>query len=255
MNTARIVVLAIAIVAGGLAAYLVASGPAPQTTTVTVTQPSATSDVLVAKTDIGVGEKINEGMLQWQAWPADGTSAGMIKRGERPEAISQVTGMIARQSFIAGEPIREQKIVSATGSGFMAAILPTGKRAVAAEISVESAAGGFVLPNDHVDVVLTLSRKEGENYTFKSQTVLENVRVLAVDQLVEDKDGQRSVIGRTATIEVDPGQAEVLANARHAGKLSLALRSWYDGNTVNPQEEPLVGRTLNIVRFGTPQRK
>lgn len=252
MNSARIVVLAIALVAGALAAYLVASGPAPQTETVTVTQQVESSDVLVAKTDIGIGVKIDETMLQWQAWPANGMSSGMIRRSDRPEAIKQVTGMIARQAFIAGEPIREQKIVSATGSGFMAAILPTGKRALAAEISVESSAGGFVLPNDHVDVILTTSVKEGENNTYKSRTVLENVRVLAVDQLIEDKDGQRSVIGRTATIEVDPSQAEVLANARHAGKLSLSLRSWHDGNA--PQEEQ-ISRQLNVVRFGTNARK
>lgn len=253
MNSARIIVLAIALVAGALAAYLVASGPAPQTETITVTQQAETTDVLVAKTDIGIGDKINEGMLQWQAWPASGTSAGMIRRGERPEAIKQVTGMIARQAFIAGEPIREQKIVSATGSGFLAAILPTGKRALAAEVAVETTAGGFVLPNDHVDVILTTSFKEGENYTFKSRTILENVRVLAVDQLIEDKDGQRSVIGRTATIEVDPAQAESLANARHAGKISLALRSWLDGSRAQT-EEPAI-RSVNTVRFGINARK
>jgi pilus assembly protein CpaB len=255
MNSARIVVLAIALVAGGLAAYLVASGPAPQTETVTVTQQAETADVLVAKTDIGIGVVINEGMLQWQPWPAGGTSGGMIRRGERPDAIKQVNGMIARQAFIAGEPIRDQKLVSATGSGFMAAILPTGKRALSAEVAVETTAGGFVLPNDHVDVILTVSRKEGENNTFRSQTILENIRVLAVDQLVEDKDGQRSVIGRTATVEVDPAQAEILANARHAGKLSLALRSWLDGNKTTQDAEPLASRALSIVRFGTNAKK
>ena len=223
MNSARIIVLAIALVARRPRRLSGRERTSAAAETVTVTQQAETTDVLVAKTDIGIGEKITEAMLLWQPWPAGGTSAGMIRRGERPEAIKQVTGMIARQPFIPGRPIREQKIVSATGSGFMAAILPSGKRALAAEISVEVAAGGFVLPNDHVDVILTTSFKEGENYTYKSRTVLENVRVLAVDQLVEDKDGQRSVIGRTATIEVDPPQAEVLANARHAGKLSLVV--------------------------------
>jgi len=255
MNTARIVVLAIAIVAGGLAAYL-ASGPAPQApTTTTILQQADSTDVLVAKTEIGLGVTVNEGMLQWQAWPAAGTSAGMIRRSERPEALKQVNGMIARQPFIAGEPIREQKLVSATGAGFMAAVLPSGKRALAAEISVESAAGGFVLPNDHVDIVLTKSRKEGENMTFVSQTILENVRVLAVDQLIEDKDGQRSVIGRTATIEVSPDQVEILANARHAGKLSLALRSWSDAKAAPEEVSASGSRTMSIVRFGMPSAR
>src|SRR5437762_12259293 len=131
MNPARIAVLAVAVVAGGIAAYL-ASGsdekpaPAPIANLQTV-------DVLVAKGDIGLGQAVKPDDLQWQTWPAATASGTFIKRTERPEATTQITGMIARAPFIAGEPIREPKLVRADGSGLMAAILPTGMRAISTE--------------------------------------------------------------------------------------------------------------------------
>ena len=127
MNTARIVVLAIAVGAGGIAAYLVSGSDAPPPAPVVQMQ---TVDVLVAKSDIGLGQSVKPEDLIWQTWPAEGASGIFIKRGERPEAEKQVTGSIARAPFVAGEPIREAKLVKADGSGFMAAILPTGMRAV-----------------------------------------------------------------------------------------------------------------------------
>ena len=162
MNTARIVVLIIALSAGGVAAYL-ASGsdnkPAPA-------EPVAqmqTVDVLVAKSDIGLGQTVKPEDLQWQTWPASTASNTFIRRSERPDATTQIAGSIARAPFIAGEPIREQKLVKANGSGFMAAILPTGMRAVSTEISPETGSGGFILPNDRVDVILTRREKEPSN--------------------------------------------------------------------------------------------
>src|SRR4029453_14621225 len=134
MNTARIVVLAIAIGAGGIAAYLARGGdkkPAPA-------QPVAqmqTVDILVAKSDIGLGHSVKPDDLQWQTWPAATTSNSFISRANKAAATKEITGSIARSPFIAGEPIREQKLVKADGSGFMAAILPAGYRAVSTEIS------------------------------------------------------------------------------------------------------------------------
>ncbi len=161
MNTARIVVLIIALGAGGVAAYL-ASGsdnkPAP-------VQPVAqleTVDVLVAKSDIGLGQTVKPEDMQWQTWPASTASSTFIRRNDRPDATNQVAGSIARAPFIAGEPIREQKLVKADGSGFMAAILPTGMRAVSTEITPETGSGGFILPNDRVDVILTMHVKRPE---------------------------------------------------------------------------------------------
>src|SRR5215510_1098579 len=160
MNPARIAVLAVAIVAGGIAAYL-ASGSDEKPAPAPVAQ-LQTVDVLVAKNEIGLGQSVKADDLQWQSWPATSASNNLITKSNRANAITDITGSIARYPFIAGEPIREPKLVKADGSGFMAAILPTGMRAVSTEITPETAAGGFILPNDRVDVVLTRRDKNPE---------------------------------------------------------------------------------------------
>src|SRR5216683_5661240 len=137
MKTARIVVLAIAISAGGVAAYL-ASGSDTRPLAADPTAQLKTVDVLIAKSDIGPGQSVTADDIQWQTWPAATASASFIRRNERPEATKEVVGSIARSPFIAGEPIREPKLVKATGSGFMAAILPTGMRAISTEVSPET---------------------------------------------------------------------------------------------------------------------
>src|ERR1700736_5788570 len=158
MNTARIVVLTIALGAGGVAAYLASGSDNKPLPTEPVAQ-LQTVDVLVAKSDIGLGQSVAPENLQWQTWPAATASNNFIRRNERPEAANEVVGSIARAPFIAGEPIREPKLVKANGSGFMAAILPAGMRAISTEISPETGAGGFILPNDRVDVLLTRREK------------------------------------------------------------------------------------------------
>ena len=194
--------------------------------------------------------------LQWQTWPADSASGTFIKRSERPDATTQVTGSIARAPFIAGEPIREQKLVKADGSGFMAAILPTGMRAVSTEISPETGAGGFILPNDRVDVLLTKREKNGDRSgtdVVNSEIILTNVRVLAIDQAPKEKDGQNAVVGKTVTLELKPEQAETLARSRQTGTLSLALRSIADVNApeIDTDDRPSRrGASVNIVRYG-----
>jgi pilus assembly protein CpaB len=256
MNTARIVVLAIAVGAGGIAAYL-ASGsdnkPAPA-------EPVAqlqTVDVLIAKSDIGLGQTVTPDDMQWQTWPAATASNTFIRRNERPDAPTQIVGSIARAPFIAGEPIREVKLVKANGSGFMAAILPTGMRAISTEISPETGAGGFILPNDRVDVILSKHEKNpdrtGSSDIINSEIILSNVRVLAIDQTPKEKDGQNAVVGRTVTLELKPEQAETLARARQSGTLSLALRSIADLNVVENRTDsqgPRRGDSINVIRYG-----
>jgi pilus assembly protein CpaB len=252
MNTARIVVLTIALGAGGIAAFLARSSgdttPAPQP----VAQ-LPTVDVLVAKNEIGLGQSVKPDDLVWQTWPASSAGGSFIKRSDRPEANKQIAGMIARAPFIAGEPIREPKLVRADGSGFMAAILPTGMRAVSTEISAETGAGGFILPNDRVDVLLT-RRDKGAAELIQSEIILPNVRVLAIDQAPKEKEGQNALVGRTVTLELKPEQAETLARSRQAGTLSLALRSIADVNMVENSTEdgaaPKKGASINIVRYG-----
>src|SRR3982074_2785045 len=253
MNTARIVVLAIAIGAGGIAAYL-ASGsddkPAPA-------QPVAqmqTVDILVAKSDIGLGQSVKPNDLQWQTWPAATASSSFISRASKADAIKEIPGSIARAPFIAGEPIREQKLVKADGSGFMAAILPAGFRAVSTEISPETGAGGFILPNDHVDVMLSKREKNPDSKApdlVTAEIILTNVRVLAIDQAPKEKDGTNTLVGKTVTLELKPEQAETLPRPRQSGTLSLALRSIVDVKTVEVKvDESKRGEGVNVVRYG-----
>ena len=256
MNTARIVVLTIALGAGGIAAYL-ASGTDTKTVTAEPVPQMPTVEVLVARADIGLGQSLKPGDLQWQTWPASSTGNGFIRRGERPEATTQVAGSIARAPFIAVEPIREQKLVRADGSGFMAAILPTGMRAISTEISPETGAGGFILPNDRVDVILSKREKSGDRSgpeIVNSEIILTNVRVLAIDQAPKEKDGQNAVVGKTVTLELKPEQAESLARSRQVGTLSLALRSIVDVNMVeqpvSEEDSPKRGETVKVVRYG-----
>ena len=258
MNRARIVVLTVAICAGGLAAYL-ASGSdntAPPPAAPVAQLP--TVDVLVAKNDIGLGQTVKPEDVQWQTWPAATASATFIRRNERPEGATQVTGSIARAPFIQGEPIRDQKLVKAEGSGFMAAILPTGMRAISTEISPETGAGGFILPNDRVDVLLTRRLKNpdqtnGAPDVVTSEIILANIRVLAIDQAPKEKDGQTTVVGKTVTLELRPDQTATLMASRSAGSLSLALRSIADVNVAEIKlDETSNPRGIAVVRYGIP---
>jgi pilus assembly protein CpaB len=255
MNRARITVLAIALGAGSIAAYLVA-GSGEQAPVQPVAQ-LPTVDVLVAKSEIGLGQTVKPEDLQWQTWPAATASSSFIRRSERPQATTQISGSIARGSFLAGEPIREQKLVKADGSGFMAAILPTGTRAVSTEISAETGAGGFILPNDRVDVLLTQRLKNTERPNLPdvvhTEIILTNIRVLAIDQAPKEKDGQSTVIGKTVTLELKPEQAVGLAAARQAGTLSLALRSIADVNAtsdIGDGQSSKRAQSINVVRYG-----
>ena len=257
MYTARIVVLIIALSAGGVAAYLVRGFDNKSSPTEPVVQ-LQTVDVLVAKSDIGLGQLVAPENLQWQTWPAATASNSFIRRNERPDATTQIIGSIVRAPFLAGEPIREQKLVKANGSGFMAAILPTGMRALSTEISPETGAGGFILPNDRVDVILSkhdrsLDDRTGGTDIISSEIILTNVRVLAIDQAPKEKDGQSALIGKTVTLELKPDQAETLARARQSGTLSLALRSIADLNVVEAKSDDLVlkrGDSVSVVRYG-----
>src|SRR6202521_3347716 len=256
MYTARIGVLTLALGAGGVAAYLArgSDNTSPPPEPVVQLQ---TVDVLVAKSDIGLGQSVNTENLQWQTWPAATASNNFIRRSERPEATREVAGSIARAPFIAGEPIRELKLVKANGSGFMAAILPTGMRAISTEISPETGAGGFILPNDRVDVILSKRDKNPDKSASAdiviSEIILSNVRVLAIDQAPKEKDGQNTAVGKTATLELKPEQAETLARARQTGTLALALRSITDVNVVEnstDDQAPRRSNGVNIVRYG-----
>ncbi len=178
--------------------------------------------MLIANTDIGLGHTVAASDLRWQTWPAAAAGASFVRKSERPDAIKELAGALTRASFSSGEPIREGKLIKGNGGGYMAAVLPSGMRAISTEISAETGAGGFILPNDHVDVILTrrdrLAEKSAGVEIHTSEIILPNVRVLAIDQTVEEKNGQRVAIGKTATLELSPPQAgssRALPSARH----------------------------------------
>ena len=258
MKAARLVVLGVAISAGAVAALLAGRSPKP---TPAPEQPAKieTIDVLVAKGDIELGHTLSPQDMQWQAWPPSTNISSAIKKKDRPDAIESLAGSIAHMPFVAGEPIREAKLVNAKGSGFMAAILPSGMRAVSTQISPETGAGGFILPNDRVDVILTRRDREAEKAgggeVQTSEMILKNIRVLAIDQTVGEKDGQKVVVGKIATLELSPRQAETLTLAQKIGSISLALRSITDAQANKPADEDEGDSrqsTVNVIRFGVP---
>lgn len=260
MNTARIVVLVIALGAGGVAAYLASGFDNKPAAVLPLAEKLPTVEVLVAKNDIQLGQAVKPEDLQWQTWPAATASSAFIRRDNRPEAQTQIAGSIARVPLMQGEPIREQKLVKAEGSGFMAAILPSGMRAVSTEISAETGAGGFILPNDRVDIVLTRRLKNpdtngptGGNDLILSEVILTNIRVLAIDQAPKEKDGQNAVVGKTVTLELKPDQVATLSAARQGGTLTLALRSIVDANAIDLKLDDQTAKRsggVNVIRYG-----
>ncbi len=255
MKPARLVVLGIAVVAGGVAAYLASHSHNPAPAPAPVVQ-LETVDVLVAKTNLNRGQVIGANDIGWQTWPKASANGNFITKPGRPDAVTQFTGSIVRVPVAAGQPIYDPMVVFAKGSGFLAAILPKGMRAVAMDIAPDSSAGGFILPEDHVDILLTRHDKQAERVNgiekIVTDTILRNVRVLAVDQTVEEKSGQKVVVGKTVTVELTPQQAETLAGARQLGSLSLSLRSLVDSQSSTPEGGDEHGKTGSIyaVRFG-----
>ena len=206
MKAARLVVLGVAVAAGGIAAYLAAGSKAPPPPPVAAAPPLETVEVLVAKSDLSRGQVIEGQDIGWQTWPKAAANASFIKKSDQPDAANSFVGAIVRVAMLAGDPIRGPYVVMAKGSGFMAAILPKGMRAVGVDISAVTSAGGFILPDDRVDVVLTRRDRAAEKSTgvekFVSDTILRNVRVLAVDQSIDTKADVKVVLGKTATLEL-----------------------------------------------------
>ena len=229
MKPARIIILAVAVVSAGVAGLLAlqiarGGGSVVQTETVVEREPSI--NVLVASESLPVGARLNPDVIAWAAWPKGSVVEGYITQENRPDALETLDGAIARLPIFNGEPIRQEKIADSS-SRIMSSLLPSGKRAVATEITVATGAGGFILPNDRVDVIMV---RKGDTDAYLTETVLSNVRVLAIDQQIqENPDGSKSVVGSTATLELTPDQTKVITVAQQmAERLSLALRSVAD---------------------------
>ena len=250
MSKMRIVMFAVAagsaVVAGILAKGLISKGPDVQAE---IVKQVKTVSVLVAAKDIEVGERLATGAIIWKDWPADNVLDAMITKEEKPDADVAFAETRARIQMFEGEVINEKKIVDPKTGGFMSAILPKGMRAISVAISSRSSAGGFILPNDRVDIILTRKSSGSAGSNSKSETAIGNVRVLAINQIFRQaKDGEEVTIkeGQTATVELSPEQAEIIARLESEGELSLALRSIAESDGKALEEGPrLAEKYLN----------
>ena len=254
--------------------------------------PKAMVRVLVAKHDLQPGDKLTQGDFKWQPWPADdlnnafvtdgladapasATASATVKiqtaavnaaadktrdmlNGAGPAA--KMLDAVVHDPILEGEPITDRKVVRAGAAGVLAATLDPGMRAMAVPLSAESAAGGFILPGDHVDVVQSrqVEVPGGTDKKFASGSVLRNVKVLAIDQ---NTRGQRqaTALGATATLEVTPAQAELLALSKSQGELTLILRSYADmageatagsGPSLGPSQAMIAPSVVRVYRNG-----
>jgi pilus assembly protein CpaB len=229
MKPARLIILAVAVLSAGGAGYLALQLARDKSVVqgAEVVERQPTVNVLVATQSLPVGARINASSLGWSAWPEHSVVDGFITDRNRPDAMEKLDGAVVRMPIFNGEPIRQEKIAD-SNSKILSSLLPAGKRAVSTEISVATGAGGFILPNDRVDVIMV--RKGDSDSTMLTETILNNVRVLAIDQQIEEKDdGSKTVVGTTATLELTPDQSKVITVAQQmAERLQLALRSVAD---------------------------
>ena len=262
MNSSRLIILGVAVLAAVGAGYVARNMLVPPPAEVIVEQaPSEPAieltDVLVLTQDVPMGSVVGEA-LTWQAWPATTIAEGFIQKSTDENALEELKGAIARVPLYSGEPLRRSKLIG-EGQSFMSSILPSGKRAVATQIAADTSAGGFILPNDYVDVIMTRrSTDPAQGEGFITETILKNIRVLAIDQAIQqDEEGRAVRVGDTATLELTPEQAEIITVAQQmADRLTLALRPVADAqDPVESSGEYLVsgeGRrgTIRIIRSG-----
>lgn len=264
MKPARLILILVAVVAAGLAAFLVTRGgrPAPEQVISEVVRQEPKSQVLVARAAIGIGQRLTAESLEWQDWPEGAVRPEYVTASAMPDAPAQLTGAVVRFEFFPGEPIREAKLVRAD-QGYLSAVLGQGMRGVSVGVTAVSSAGGFVVPNDHVDVVLTTATEMGQ----QSQVILSNVRVLAIGKRLGEMGVTGTEVGQEATgsptpvvfdndtiatLELLPPQAEVLINAATRGALSLTLRSVVDFND-NTVADSGASQSVRLIRFGREQ--
>jgi pilus assembly protein CpaB len=285
MTPARIAIVLVALVAAVCLALFVHTvfvrpKPAPPPPVVAAAAPlaPAMTRVLVAKSDLSVGDRLAPGNMTWQPWPAatanaayitDGvvapastgaagamqkvsTTVGDMTSGGGPK-LQAMVGAIVREPIYAGQPITAKGIIRAGDSSYMAVRLPEGMRAIAVPVNVESGAGGFIQPGDRIDLLSTHSDSNGHGGGMITETVLSNVLVLAIDQKTDTpKNGGATMVGATLTLEVPAPSANAVAKARTQGGLTMALRSYADmsGKTVSKASDAQ-GEEVRIFRGGS----
>jgi pilus assembly protein CpaB len=261
MNMQRLLILGLATLAAGAAAFL-ARGLLGGGTPTVVARPMpmvATSEVLVATSSIQPGQALNPTLVRWQRWPKSNVDSSFITHETAPSIEQAVTGTVARSPIVSGEPLTGAKIVRTDAAGFMAATLSPGMRAMSIPITTESGAGGFILPNDRVDLVMAVQVSDNPK-TYGARIVLANVRVLAVDQTIKQDRDQKVVLAKTATLELSPDQVRTVERAEASGAISLALRPLSESTpavaslqhpapaVATPEDD--TGTGITIIRFG-----
>ena len=262
MKRAQLIGFSVAIAAAVVAFYVASSFVQPPPAPVTVEKQVDSTEVLVAGADIAVGQIVNEGNFRWVSWPIEAASRGYItKQNGGLATMRNLSGSIARSALLAGEPITAQKLIKAGQGGVLAAILPQGMRAISTKIRAETAAGSLILPNDHVDVILIRRvHGRGQDDTVVD-TLFRNVRVIAIGQQLETKEGKKSAdsSATTATLELTPRQSEMMALANSMGEITLSLRSVADlssdperagGLDFNKQRN----NSIRVMRYGAMSR-
>ncbi|ABI77371.1 pilus assembly protein CpaB [Hyphomonas neptunium ATCC 15444] len=253
MSPIRIIILLLALVAAGGAALLVSRMSQPQVVTETVTRDNNIIEkeqvseikVLTASRDLTIGEQIKAEDLQWSIWPELGVAEGQYTETAAPGAVEELTGAVVKMPIYKLEPIMPQRVVKRGEAGLLPVLMGEDMRAVSIGISPESASGGFILPNDRVDLILTYEQTPSATNGLTSartvsMTVLQNVRVLAIDQTYAPGEPEESTrIGQTATLEVLPSEAELVALSQSKGQLSLALRPLNDLAVSSPRKPRL----------------
>ena len=259
MNIKKIAVILVALVAGGAAFYLTLTGqetaePAPAPAIQATRE--KTLGVLVAATDIYRGDRLTPDSFEWREWPEKvvSQSADFIT-SEDEGALERLEGAVAKTSMIQGEPVLETKVVQTGSRGLMAAIMNPGMRAVALRVTAETAAGGFILPGDRVDVVYTRDGNRNNERGVVS-TLFEDVRVLAVNEIFSENPDTPVIEGVNVTLELLPIEAEQFIGARSEGDLSLILRSIHEqageGRTAPaPQVQDNTEQPAPVVRSQT----
>jgi pilus assembly protein CpaB len=252
MNTKRIIVLGFALVAASAAALLargLMGGGTPKVEARIAPPPIAMSEVLVATSNIQPGLSLSTDMVKWQSWPTSAVDSSFITHAGAPNLADTLKGTVVRVPLYAGQPVTNLAIVHGDSAGFMAAQLQPGMRALSIVISVDSGAGGFILPNDRVDLMLSTKTNDTPP-RVKVKTILGNVRVLAVDQTFKEDKSTKTVVGKTATLELTPAEAELVAAAQNTGVLSLSLRGLGDSQTVASIRPNGDDGPVSIIRYG-----
>lgn len=256
MSARQLIVLAVAAVAAVLALVLIRgalSGREPAAAEDAAANAIVGEQVLVVSRDLPQGAALTPSDLAVATFPTESVSETFVRISAQPSAQADMVGAVTRRPFVRGEPITTNAVIQPEGRGFLAAQLQPGYRAVSVEIDRQTAAGGFIQPNDHVDIIVTQS-VDGQG--AQSDILLEDVRILAIGDVTQPQttgEAPAVVAGNVAVLELTAEDARALAMADQRGAISLALRG-VQVDTVgmnSPRRRSGQSGAVRIHQFGT----